>query len=72
MNQLPSLQQAARVADATVRLVALVVVALALVLPLLVILLVALFKESAQDYAYAVLGRVVDLFGVILGRGGAS
>jgi hypothetical protein len=68
LNHLPSFNQLAQVADAAVRIVALTVLALAVVLPLVVVLLVATFKCDAQDYAYSLLHGTGDIFKTILGR----
>ena len=61
-----SLQHVARVADAAVRLVALLIVALVLVVPSVVVLLTALFKADAREYAGLLLDRMIDLFKTIL------
>jgi len=66
VNHLPSFQQLAKVADAVVRVVALLIVASALVPPLLVIQLAGLFSKGTQEYADALLARMIELFKTIL------
>jgi hypothetical protein len=59
------LQQVAKVSEAAVRVVALVVFALLVVIPAVIILTAAVFKKDAQDYANVFPGHVVDIFRTI-------
>ena len=59
------LQHVAKVSEAAVRVVALLVFALVVAIPALVILIAAVFRDDSQDYANVFLGHIAEIFKTI-------